>query len=57
MFALEKDRQVLEQNLIAIGLFGIQDPLRVQIVGSVQDVTRAGIKVIMCTGDNLGFNK
>ena len=53
MFALEKDRQVLEQNLIAIGLFGIQDPLRVQIVGSVQDVTRAGIKVIMCTGDNL----
>ena len=35
MFALEKDRQVLEQNLIAIGLFGIQDPLRVQIVGSV----------------------
>jgi P-type E1-E2 ATPase len=39
--------------LIAIGLFGIQDPLRDTIVRSVEQVKEAGISVIMCTGDNL----
>lgn len=52
-FELETDRQVLESELIAIGLFGIQDPLRDTIVDSVEIVTKAGIQVIMCTGDNL----
>jgi P-type E1-E2 ATPase len=52
-FELEKDRQVLESELIAIGLFGIQDPLRNTIVDSVEIVKKAGIQVIMCTGDNL----
>lgn len=47
------DRHVLAQELTAIGLFGIQDPLRDTIVDSIKDVTKAGIKVIMCTGDNL----
>jgi magnesium-transporting ATPase (P-type) len=37
-FALEKDRFCLEQDLIAIGLFGIQDPLRDTIVSSVREV-------------------
>jgi Ca2+ transporting ATPase len=39
--------------LIAIGLFGIQDPLRETVPPSVELVKQAGIKVIMCTGDNL----
>ena len=52
-FELEKDRQVLESELIAIGLFGIQDPLRNTIVDSVEIVKKAGIQVIMCTGDNI----
>jgi len=52
-FKNESDRQILETDLIAIGLFGIQDPLRGTIVESVKQVTKAGIKVIMCTGDNI----
>jgi magnesium-transporting ATPase (P-type) len=35
-FELEKDRYCLETDLIAIGLFGIQDPLRDTIVKSVE---------------------
>jgi len=52
-FATPEDRDCLEEDLIAVGVFGIQDPLRETIVKSVQDVKRAGIKVIMCTGDNI----
>lgn len=52
-FELATDRQVLESDLIAIGLFGIQDPLRETIIDSVKQVKSAGITVIMCTGDNL----
>jgi len=52
-FEKEKDREVLEQDLIAIGVFGLQDPLRPTIVDSIVKCTTAGIQVIMCTGDNL----
>lgn len=52
-FELQSDRRSLETDLIAIGLFGIQDPLRDTIVQSVKLVKKAGISVIMCTGDNL----
>jgi magnesium-transporting ATPase (P-type) len=37
MFAKELDRETaLECNLTAYGLFGLQDPLRPEIVGSIQ---------------------
>jgi len=39
--------------LVAAGLFGIQDPLRDTVKDSVNRVKAAGIKVIMCTGDNI----
>lgn len=52
-FEKDEDRDVLEDDLIAVGLFGIQDPLRDTIVQSVQTCKAAGIKVIMCTGDNI----
>lgn len=53
-FETPEDRRAgLENDLIAIGLFGIQDPLRDTIIDSVQKVKKAGISVIMCTGDNL----
>ena len=45
--------EVFETELEALGLFGIQDPLRDAIVSSVEVVSKAGISVIMCTGDNL----
>ncbi len=34
-FEKEKDRECLECDLVAIGLFGIQDPLRDTIEGSI----------------------
>jgi Ca2+ transporting ATPase len=52
-FAKEKNRLVLETDLIAVGLFGLQDPLRSTIKGSIEMCHNAGIQVIMCTGDNI----
>jgi len=52
-FEKEKDREILENDLTAIGLFGLQDPLRPTIVDSIKKCKNAVIKVIMCTGDNI----
>lgn len=52
-FAKESDKEVLESDLIAIGIFGLQDPLRETIVSSIEKCNTAGIQVIMCTGDNI----
>jgi magnesium-transporting ATPase (P-type) len=52
-FAKESDKDVLETNLTAIGIFGLQDPLRDTIVSSIEQCKTAGIQVIMCTGDNI----
>jgi len=52
-FESDEDKVCLEENLTAIGVFGIQDPLRDGIVESVKTCNDAGITVIMCTGDNL----
>ena len=52
-FEKEGDRQILEQDLTAIGIFGLQDPLRPTIVDSIKKCNTAGIQVIMCTGDNI----
>ena len=52
-FEKEKDRYCLEQNLTAVGIFGLQDPLRDGITKSIADCKVAGITTIMCTGDNL----
>jgi Ca2+ transporting ATPase len=52
-FAKESDKEVLENGLIAIGIFGLQDPLRDTIVSSIEKCKTAGIQVIMCTGDNI----
>lgn len=35
-FEEEKDRDCIEADLVALGLFGIQDPLRETIVKSVE---------------------
>jgi P-type E1-E2 ATPase len=43
----------LETDLTAIGVYGIQDPLRDGIYESIDKCRTAGIRVIMCTGDNL----
>jgi Ca2+ transporting ATPase len=52
-FAKEADRQCLEKNLVAVGIFGLQDPLRDGISQSIAKCRTAGITTIMCTGDNI----
>jgi len=52
-FAKENDRQCLEKNLVAVGIFGLQDPLRDGISQSIAKCRSAGITTIMCTGDNI----
>jgi len=52
-FATDEDRLTLEENLTAIGIFGLQDPLRKTIESSIKTCQAAGIKVVMCTGDNI----
>lgn len=52
-FRTPRSRGILEQNLTALGIFGLQDPLRPGIFDSVLTCQKAGIKVIMCTGDNI----
>jgi len=52
-FVDDKEKDVLEEGLCALCIFGIQDPLRIGIVESIAKCHTAGIAVIMCTGDNL----
>lgn len=52
-FETEEDREALEAELTAVGIWGIQDPLRDGISDAIAKCRIAGIKVIMCTGDNL----
>lgn len=42
-FESEEDRIVLEKDLIVVGLFGLQDPLRDTIVKSIETCKTAGI--------------
>jgi len=41
-----------ETSLIALGLVGIEDPLRPEVPGAIEKCYRAGIDVRMVTGDN-----
>lgn len=52
-FEKEADREALETNLTAYGIFALQDPLRDTIVDSINKCRNAGITTIMCTGDNI----
>lgn len=56
-FVHEQDREALEQNLILIGIYALQDPLRDEIIPSVKICHRAGINIRMVTGDNLDTAK
>ncbi|KAG6002323.1 hypothetical protein E4U21_003238 [Claviceps maximensis] len=42
----------LASGLICIGLFGLRDPLRLEVINSVKKCQEAGVFVRMVTGDN-----
>jgi Ca2+-transporting ATPase len=43
----------LATDLTLIGIVGIEDPLREGVQGAVANCNQAGVRVMMCTGDNL----
>lgn len=49
----QEDIDFFENNLTFYAICGIQDPLRPEIVKSVQQCKDAGILVRMVTGDNI----
>jgi P-type Ca2+ transporter type 2B len=56
-FKSESDREALETDLTLVGIFALQDPLRDEIIPSVETCHRAGVNVRMVTGDNLDTAK
>ncbi len=56
-FHTEKDREVLERGLTVVGIYALLDPLRPEIVDSVQKCYKAGINIRMVTGDNIDTAK
>lgn len=47
------DAQELESGLTFIGLVGMIDPVRPQVIGAVEECKQAGIRPIMITGDHI----
>lgn len=47
----ESYNENMSDNMIFIGLVGIRDGLRADVKASVSDVKRAGIQIVMITGD------
>mmetsp|Transcript_22171 Transcript_22171/g.16568 ORF Transcript_22171/g.16568 Transcript_22171/m.16568 type:complete len:230 (-) Transcript_22171:529-1218(-) len=56
-FQKEDDREVLETNMTVICIYALIDPLRPEIVDSVQKCYTAGITIRMVTGDNIDTAK
>lgn len=48
-----EDTQELESHLIFVGLCGMIDPIREEVVGAIQECREAGIRPVMITGDHL----
>lgn len=48
----KKDNEELEKDQIFLGFVGIADPVRPEVRQAVEKAKKAGIKVVMITGDN-----
>ncbi len=44
--------EILEENLVFLGLFGLSDPPRLEVAEAVLDCHGAGIRPVMITGDH-----
>lgn len=48
----KEDASYLEQDLCFLGLTGMIDPVRPEVIGAIEECGRAGIRPIMITGDH-----
>lgn len=48
----ESDAERVERDLVWVGLFGIEDPPRPEVLPAIRLCRRAGIRVVMITGDH-----
>ena len=51
--AMAENEEKIESGLTVISVFGIKDVIREEVPEAIKTVKRAGLNVIMCTGDNL----
>ncbi|MDV6347645.1 cation-transporting P-type ATPase [Nitrosomonas sp. Is35] len=51
---IDYDREKLEEDLVFVGLAGLEDPPRPEVPEALRKCQEAGIKVIMVTGDHPG---
>ncbi|HXG41483.1 MAG TPA: cation-transporting P-type ATPase [Dehalococcoidia bacterium] len=49
---LHNDRQLVERDLVLLGIVGLDNPLRREVPQAVERCRRAGIRVVMLTGDH-----
>lgn len=47
------EQEELTQDMTLIGIFGIEDKVRPEVIPAIEKCKKAGITVRMCTGDNL----
>ena len=50
--AMDLDGSVQEKNMIFLGLFSMQDPVRPEAVQAVADFEKAGVSTVLITGDH-----
>ena len=52
-FATKPKKRSLESGYVFEGIVGIEDPIRPEAIKAVEECTRAGIAVVMITGDHV----
>lgn len=50
--AMDPDGGMQEKNMVFLGLFSMQDPVRPEAVQAVTDFEKAGVSTVMITGDH-----